>query len=283
MLLLPRSLTGTCTEAECSPPRMLFVMRRSLVKFSGYLASVGSMWQGDDNTDVTVIPSTQDRLQGIDHNTSEMCERTKDRETTSAQSNSVVVYICTMLGVSKDALTGWAKLHVQPHHICLAYYAAIAIFSVSGLVLYGFGFPWLTAVMQIPAFISVTSVLCMAAMIWHHGPAAASKPVFMGISAFFVVPTAFFLIASFIGPDSMVPYRSRLGNVAGCICFMFTGFCAGALGGTAADHPPQPYSSLLPPLKNAAFSTLRFIDTMTDFGVVRILLQQVSTLHPLLT
>lgn len=182
---------------------------------------------------------------------------------------------CTALGMSHDAPLGWAKLHVRPHAMCAAYFMSMATMCLSLSTLYGIGLPWPMLMIHIPFLFCLSSILCMGGLIWRRGPLVSSGHAFMGALTSFTLSGSFILITPFIGKEIYMPFGSPIVTVPGLAVFMFAGFCAGGFGGAASDHRPEPYESLGPPLTKALFSTLRLMDTVTDFGLVRILLHQV--------
>lgn len=175
-----------------------------------------------------------------------------------------------------DAHLDWAQVHVKPHLAHLAFCAAITAFCLSTLVVYGVGISWPTPILQIPAVVSVMCMLCLAAMLVRSGPVHASQSVRRALWGIFAPCVAMYTIASFVGPRRLVPFDSQVVNVCCTALVTFSASSCGVLGGNSADLPQQPYSSLLPPLCNAASTALCFTDTLTDFGFVRLLLQQVS-------
>lgn len=187
--------------------------------------------------------------------------------------------ICMASGMSDDAHVGWAKVHIQPHRCCVAYFAGIVTFCLSSWVMYGVGIPWPTPIMHIPCVITVSGASCMAALLWRGGPLAAGSPACKAAMGICGVSNVILATASFVGSEKLVPFQSRLVNILGSACIMFCSFASCLLGGNAADHPAEPYRSLLPPLLTAASNTIRSVDTFTDMGFVRILLQQVRPRH----
>ena len=177
--------------------------------------------------------------------------------------------------MSSEAPLGWAKLHVKPHLMCLAFFATIVSCCVSAAMLYGVGLSWPTAVIHVPYLTSTSAMISLAALVWRGGPVAAEASVGRSLGRIWAISSFFAVTASFVGPGNLVPFNNQMANLLGCACFIFSGFANGAFGGNPADRPQQPYTSFVPPVVNAAFSTLLFIDTLSDLGFVRILLQQV--------
>lgn len=226
------------------------------------------MWQGSEVAHEKDVSRSRQSM-GPDSGLDSDCTR----HTSTSNAHSKFMKACAAIGMSEE---GWAKLHVQPRKICMAYNAAVSADCILVSVMYGVGCSWPTAFMQIPALVVLVTALYLAALIWRGGPLSASQPWYKSMAVIHSVASGFVLVASFVGPDDLVPFDSRIGNVIGSSCLLFSGLSSAMLGGNDADHPPQPYTSLVQPLKNAAFSTLRFIDNMTDYGFVRLLLYQVS-------
>ena len=172
-------------------------------------------------------------------------------------------------------LSGWEQLHEDPHTIFSACFAACALALSGPLLLYGIAVPWLTPVIHIPLLIFEVLGVLLGAWLWRTGPAAAKDPVFFAALVTRIACSATMITASFIGPEEYTPLRSRLLNILGTAVYMLADLSWSALGGSASDHPVQPYVSIWTPLMNASFGTTRFMDVLTDVGFCRILLTQV--------
>ena len=211
--------------------------------------------------------------------------RVTSRHESSTEHNAAVhphqrfAEVCWKLGMKHEAPFGWASLHVKPHIVCVAYIFSIAGVLTANSVLYGIGLPWLNYTMHFPYMIAMVSLFCCTTLVWRFGPLIVKSTAYKSALGLFSATSAFLQVASFIGPDSCTPFSNRVVTIFGTSLAMFPGFCFTVFGGGEAEHPPEPYSSLWHPLMNAAFSTMRFMDAMTDVGFVRILLTQVRPTH----
>eukprot|EP00892_Ulva_mutabilis_P012516 jgi/Ulvmu1/9637/UM054_0069.1 len=78
-------------------------------------------------------------------------------------------------------------------------------------------------------------------------------------------------LSSFVGPIDFTPFQNRLVNTITTGLEVFLLHIYTATGATAAEHPAEPYQTMMVPLTNSAFSTLRSLDAFTDLGLVRLL------------
>eukprot|EP00892_Ulva_mutabilis_P011461 jgi/Ulvmu1/8688/UM047_0028.1 len=182
--------------------------------------------------------------------------------------------VCWLLGMKQQAAYGWAQLHIKPHIMCTAYISSIAGILTASAVLYGGGLSWPNLVIHSPYAIATCSLVLCAALVWRFGPRIVSTPVYKIALAVYSTASGFLHVASIAGPGTCVPFSSRLLAIVGAASVMLPGFCSTVLGGGEAEHPPEPHNTVRPLLVNAAFSTMRFIDVMSDMGFVRILLDQ---------
>lgn len=183
--------------------------------------------------------------------------------------------VCRMLGMSQQAPNGWRQLCVKPHLLCIACFSSWASNFAAGSVLFGAGLPWLTPVVH-PCFILATilSAACMI-WIWRAGPQAARLPAFRLLTLAYLSAGLAMLVTPFVMRDC-IPFSRPSVAVLGASFYIWSSTMIAAFGANAADHPHQPHKSLWPPLVASAFATMRVADIVTDVGVVRILMTQVS-------
>lgn len=166
---------------------------------------------------------------------------------------------------------------VRPEVICVLYFFATVASMVIFAALFIPGFHWFAPRAHIPIVMLIVAQTLRQSLFWRYGPKAAKLKPCKALVIFVATTVLFMSVTSFAGPISYVPYRSRILTLIGISAAAFFFSCAAACGGIAADHPPQPHKSLMTPLLNACFSTLRLMDALTDMGLVRILATQVRT------
>lgn len=175
-----------------------------------------------------------------------------------------------------SAADGWSSIHCQPRAIR----ACNLIAGMAGTVLYPLphlaGFPWLTARSQIPALVFFFSQGVNVGGMWRHGPAFASSIPGQGMSGIAGATGFYLLAAASAGPLSFTPFHDRLVSTIWAAPTVYLMYTFAASGGTAAEHPVEPYQTLMTPLVNSAYSTLRVLDAATDLTFVRLLWEQVS-------
>eukprot|EP00892_Ulva_mutabilis_P012499 jgi/Ulvmu1/9621/UM054_0051.1 len=181
------------------------------------------------------------------------------------------------LGMSQEAPDSWANIYVRPDIVRQLYFSAsigcMAVFAA----LFIPGFQWFAPMARVPIIIFLVVQTARQGWFRQHGPAfAGTKPARIGVS---IVAASLLTMSAlaFAGPDQYVPYGNRVITLIGVSLAAFFVSCAAGCGGVAADHPYQPHKSLLGPLINATFSTLRLMDALTDMTFVRILATQGPT------
>lgn len=178
-----------------------------------------------------------------------------------------------------QAPSGWAKIHVKPHVGRFTYTFSVSVGITTMAVVYVGAVPWGIPIMNIPALISVVSYVFLAGWIWRFGPAAAAAPTYLAASSVLTLASSFFVTVVFIGPTSYSPFGDRLSFLIGASLCIFATLLSGLFGGIAADQPPQPYTTIWPAAMKAAFTSMRLVEGLTNIGVVRLLLDQVSHLY----
>lgn len=183
--------------------------------------------------------------------------------------------VCVKLGMKKCAPRAWAQMYVRPEVICLLYFSA----TLSGMAIFGVlfisGFKWFTPHSHIPVMIFLVAQSVRQSGFWMYGPPFASARQGRSLVVFVALSVLYMSVVSIAGPKSYVPYGSRIVAVIAVSVAAVTFTCAAAFGGIPADHPSEPHKTILTPLSNAFFSTLRLMDALTDLGFVRILAAQV--------
>ena len=184
--------------------------------------------------------------------------------------------VCARLGMSGQAPKRWATVHTRPHVICTAYFFAVSLSIIAASIIYGGGFSWFSPKIHIPFLVFVLTTTFLAAWIWREGPLVNSSAAYKVMLNTSVASIAYLVGAAFIGPITFTPFASRLGNIFGAASQLLLTFCTASLGGSSAEMPQTPHQSLWTPLTFAGFTSLRFLDVLTDMGFARILLEQVS-------
>lgn len=186
------------------------------------------------------------------------------------------VRTCKMLGMSKDAPYGWAQIHVKPHVALLVCICSDCVAMVILAILNVGGVPWGVTLMNVLGIASTASHCCGISWLWRMGPMGAKAPFYAVLSVISTISLVMMVVAALAGPIRFTPFQDRLLFVVADAVSVFAKMWSGLNGSFAADHPPEPYTSIWPSMTNAAFTSSRLVDSLTDIGFVRILLTQVS-------
>lgn len=179
-------------------------------------------------------------------------------------------------GMRADAADGWSQMHVQPHHVCSVAMTAGVLGSTAFPFLHIFGSSWPTVKIHIPALTVFVCLNVHVGGVWRYGPKFCGKRASQVLISGVTICGVYLYLASCVGPLSFVPFQNRLASTIGhAVGILFMNVFS-SCGGMAAEQPAQPHVSLLTPVTNAAFSTLRLVDSGTDMGLVRVLWDQVS-------
>eukprot|EP00892_Ulva_mutabilis_P012454 jgi/Ulvmu1/9581/UM054_0011.1 len=180
-------------------------------------------------------------------------------------------WACLRLGMRESTVDAWSRIHVQPHVIWAwnmgSGLATAVWFPAVALA----GFPWFMARAHIPALVWAFTTSLHVIGMGYIGPGFALTKSAKACNAFGVLSMVYLLTASFVGPISFTPFQNRLVNTICTGMGLLLVYIYTSTGGTAAEHPADPYPTILAPLTNSAFSTLRSLDAYTDLGLVRLL------------
>lgn len=166
--------------------------------------------------------------------------------------------------------------------ICANPVAAIAVYFSSlllSLVMYAVMFTvelrWLTF---IPGLILVAAGALKATGMFFSGPAFATQPISAVLLQLMLLSCVFLQVVTFVGPHDYVPFQSI---AVATPCLMISNFFmawSGECGGIAANVPAKPHATLFKPATEAGLITLRVMNSMTDFALVRVMLMQARSL-----
>lgn len=110
---------------------------------------------------------------------------------------------------------------------------------------------------------------------WYMGPAFGTTNARHLLLVIVTICAVYLFGVSCIGPQHFVPFQSRFvytvwTAIAILVCNIYT-----ACGAIPAGHLTEPYKTLITPVLNSAFTTLRVTDSGTDLGFARVLWEQV--------
>lgn len=232
-------------------------------------ARIEASYQSTFDCYVMAVESLEAAAGGADHDDVSHVAAT-------ARQSSRFARVCEHLCMSPAAPDGWALMHQKPHRICIAYFTSAAGTIASVSILYGGGFPMVTPKVHIPCIGYALSYALLVAWIWRGGPLGGAAKNYKSVVPIMIGFLGYLTVSSFLGPIHYIPFENRLVNLFGTAAYGYFMTCSGCLGGNMRDIPAVPYRSLLVPVVNAAFTTMRFLDVLTDLGFARILLDQVS-------
>lgn len=185
---------------------------------------------------------------------------------------------CQQMGMLPQAAPGWMSICRQPKACCLLYLISAIMYLVSFGVLSLGGVPspgWKRIAGQ--AVMSLSGLYLMA-KIYRQGPAVAKRRLYKFLIVGILAPVLLNVTLSQTDRENGVPFGGRsLYILVGCVGAFFL-ITAGLSGGVAAAHPAEPHASIRTPIVEAAIMTLRIGNYLTDFGLVRVLLDRVR--HP---
>lgn len=188
---------------------------------------------------------------------------------------------CLWLGMTAAAWDGWGKMHVKPHVAACYYFSAVAATLTTASVqltdMTDFR-PLYLGVCTFP-FVGfmVTNVLNNV-VFWRHGPVLAHHKLYTAVlllGVCLLLPSG---LLGYVGPIEAVPFHNRFYFI--CIAIAGT-VCAShilAAGGSKAEHPLQPRTSILQPFVRGTIHAAQLMDAVTDLGVIGDLMEQVCPL-----
>ena len=187
----------------------------------------------------------------------------------------------------QNTTAGWSRIHVQPDTACVADIASGLIGSSVLSLLYVLGFPWPTWRVHIPAIVLLAAMQLHVGGIWCMGPTFARTKRGLLILGVACISACILIGSASLGPLKFVPFQNRVTftvwAAVGCLVSSWYLACGAGPG----DQPSEPYTTLLTPVINSAFSTLRLMDCQTDMTFARVLWDQVLPLptrsHPIST
>lgn len=184
---------------------------------------------------------------------------------------------CMRMGMLPEAAISWMTICRKPKQCFVVYLASEVAFCLIFGVVYVGGMPWPNWRGTVLQGLNTIGTVAYAWRMYRTGPAFARSRSSRWLARFRILPVLTQMALSQAASDHDMPFQSRALTAItaglGGWCLILAGMC----GAVAAAHPPQPYDSVRTPVTEASLTTLRILSTVTDFGVVRVILQQVST------
>ena len=182
--------------------------------------------------------------------------------------------LCHALGMHPLAAAGWKRICTNPLAAMFTYLTSMLMAVVTCAALFIAGFPWPTWPTFIPLLVLVLGGLSYWSGMFYMGPNFASQGISAIILLSFLPPLVFLLIACFVGPDEYVPFNNKAITTPFLFIVSFLMNMSGECGGLASTIPEAPHVSLLTPALEAFVTSLRAMNSITDWALVRVMLRQ---------
>jgi hypothetical protein len=182
---------------------------------------------------------------------------------------------CSRLGMSPDAAFFYARIHVQPHILVSFLFGSVAACLLILPTVYVWGFPWFQWPRHGVALTYLAAHFSNMCLFWRRGPkhsSCISNKILLFVMILSVLGLA---IPSFVGPPEESPFSNRLIATVAVTAFVWFFIMAGKCGGSEADIPLTPHTSMRPILLAATWLSLRVMDPVTDMVLVRMMLDLV--------
>lgn len=177
-----------------------------------------------------------------------------------------------------EAAQSWAVKHSRPVLVMVTTLGATFLGQLCFAVLFFCGFPWPTWHATIPEAMLLGGGLLYFSGIYLRGPSFNGKAWYTVQSAISIPALMFLVLSPFVGPTEYVPFANPIVATAGISGGLFSLNLAGSLAGTVASTEAAAMEGLHVVLAQTALTTLRGMNSLTDYRLVRVLLGQVSSL-----
>eukprot|EP00892_Ulva_mutabilis_P012487 jgi/Ulvmu1/9610/UM054_0040.1 len=183
---------------------------------------------------------------------------------------------CNSMGMLPEAASGWVSLCRQPKQCCLLFFASEVAFCLIFGILYVGATPWPNwRAAAVHGVLSIGTGMYMWGM-YRMGPAFARSTRSKWLTTLCLVTLGSQIGFSFAVPDHNKPFQDRmLATVFGGLGGWFL-ILAGMCGAVAAAHPLHPHSSVRTPIAEATLIALRIMNTLTDIGLIPVMLHTVE-------
>lgn len=186
--------------------------------------------------------------------------------------------LCSKLGMMPEAAQSWAANHARPVLVMVTALVASFVGQAFFAVMFFCGFAWPTWHAFIPAVVMLAAGTIYFVGIYVRGP-SFNGTAWQSVQSVISTPVLVFLALSpFIGPPGYIPFDNPVVATVGISGGMFSLVLSGSLAGTVASTEAAAMEGLHFALAQAALATLRAMNSLTDFRLVRVLIDKVCPL-----
>lgn len=191
-------------------------------------------------------------------------------------SMSLCTQVCHRLGMWPMASESWEALYSRPLPTLLCTLAALLLVHVTYGILFLGGVSWKTWSITIPETLFIFYGLYLFVGFYFCGPRINRMP-WTPLTTFTSAPLLVYLsLAPFVGGIAIVPFNSRAITAIVMSFGIYGLYVVGQVLAHEQKAEDSPKLALERALAVSAMGTIRGMNNMTDFGFVRVLVEQVQ-------